>query len=232
MPRKFNPAACAVESCADAVGIHGRSGMCNRHRLAASIHGDPLASDRHRASLQDAKRIRQEAAARAWVWKSCACGARFTTNHAGRTRCDDCQALARKRTAPPFDCTVCGCRVVPGAGGHHYQARLYCSAACRTRAQNSRNRDARRAAKDRRRARLRGAYVAPVRRRDIFERDGWTCRLCGDPLEDTAAVPHPLAPTLDHIVPLAAGGTHEPDNCQAAHFLCNSRKGARVEVAP
>lgn len=41
-------------------------------------------------------------------------------------------------------------------------------------------------------------------------------------------MPDRLAPTLDHIIPLAAGGTHEPSNCQCAHFSCNSAKGARV----
>jgi len=37
-------------------------------------------------------------------------------------------------------------------------------------------------------------------------------------------VPHPKAPTIDHVIPLAQGGTHEPLNCRAAHFLCNSLK--------
>jgi 5-methylcytosine-specific restriction endonuclease McrA len=33
---------------------------------------------------------------------------------------------------------------------------------------------------------------------------------------------------MDHIVPFAAGGTHEPANVQLAHRVCNSRKGARL----
>jgi 5-methylcytosine-specific restriction endonuclease McrA len=44
----------------------------------------------------------------------------------------------------------------------------------------------------------------------------------------TASVPHPMAPTIDHIVPLSKGGTHEPINCRTAHFLCNSTKGDRL----
>ncbi|NEA63940.1 HNH endonuclease [Streptomyces sp. SID12488] len=40
-------------------------------------------------------------------------------------------------------------------------------------------------------------------------------------------VPSPMAPTLDHIVPLARGGSHEPANVQAAHFLCNNKKNDR-----
>jgi 5-methylcytosine-specific restriction endonuclease McrA len=29
---------------------------------------------------------------------------------------------------------------------------------------------------------------------------------------------------LDHIVPLARGGTHEPRNVQVSHARCNNRK--------
>ena len=43
----------------------------------------------------------------------------------------------------------------------------------------------------------------------------------------TKAVPHPKAPTIDHIVPLADGGDDIKANVRLAHFLCNSRRGAR-----
>lgn len=39
------------------------------------------------------------------------------------------------------------------------------------------------------------------------------------------AVPHPRAAVLDHVIPLARGGTHEPANVRTACFLCNSIKG-------
>lgn len=79
----------------------------------------------------------------------------------------------------------------------------------------------------RRRARERAAFVAPVFRIDIYNRDGWTCQECGRPLDRTAEVPHPDAPTIDHIVPIAESGTHEPANVRATHFLCNSTRGTR-----
>lgn len=78
--------------------------------------------------------------------------------------------------------------------------------------------------KARRRARERDAFVEDVHRWQVFERDEWTCRLCGDPLDRTAQAPHPLSPSIDHIVPLARGGTHEMTNVQSAHFLCNAIK--------
>jgi len=75
-----------------------------------------------------------------------------------------------------------------------------------------------------RQRRVRAAFVAAVSPVEIFERDGWRCQLCRKALLRDAVVPHPLAPTIDHIVPLACGGSHEPRNVQAAHFMCNSRK--------
>jgi hypothetical protein len=30
---------------------------------------------------------------------------------------------------------------------------------------------------------------------------------------------------MDHVIPLAKGGTHEPANVRCAHFLCNALKG-------
>lgn len=84
-----------------------------------------------------------------------------------------------------------------------------------------------RLASARRRAVERSAFVENVSRWKIYERDGWRCQLCRKPVDRDKSVPHPLAPTLDHIIPLARGGTHEPANCQCAHFLCNSLKGDR-----
>lgn len=82
--------------------------------------------------------------------------------------------------------------------------------------------------KRRRRARKRGAVVERYERTDIFERDRWRCQLCGGKVRRAAKVPHPRAPVLDHVVPIACGGDDTPANVQCAHFLCNSHKGDRV----
>lgn len=92
--------------------------------------------------------------------------------------------------------------------------RVFCSRACGRRAERRDNRHRRRA----------GRAGKRIYRAKVFERDGWACRLCGDPLDRSADVPHPMAPVLDHIVPLALGGEHAHYNVQAAHFMCNSRK--------
>lgn len=61
----------------------------------------------------------------------------------------------------------------------------------------------------------------------VFERDGWICRLCYEPIDRTLKKPDPRSASMDHITPLALGGTHTTDNVQAAHLSCNSRKAAR-----
>jgi 5-methylcytosine-specific restriction endonuclease McrA len=96
--------------------------------------------------------------------------------------------------------------------------------------QNCSPRCGRRAAKDKRRALERNAFVAPVNRAEVYERDQWTCQLCGEAVLRDKVVPHPQAPTLDHVVPLARGGTHEPANVQLAHYLCNSIKTDRFQL--
>jgi len=83
----------------------------------------------------------------------------------------------------------------------------------------------RRQGKYKRRLRISRKRAERIYRLEIFKRDGWRCQICGRPVKRNAECPHPLSPVLDHIVPLAKGGTHEPKNVQLAHFLCNSLKG-------
>ena len=89
----------------------------------------------------------------------------------------------------------------------------YCSDACK-----------RRASKSRRRARKRGAYSEPYSRHQIFERDRWRCHICRRKTSRTKVVPHPRAPVIDHLVPLAEGGDDTAANVATACFLCNSTK--------
>lgn len=76
----------------------------------------------------------------------------------------------------------------------------------------------------RKRARAKGAFVSPVDREAIYARDNYTCQLCKKKVKMTLVYPHPLSASLDHILPLANGGTHEPKNVQLAHLVCNTRK--------
>lgn len=71
---------------------------------------------------------------------------------------------------------------------------------------------------------LRRPSISPAKRLGIYERDDWTCYLCGYAVDRTAIVPDLEAPTLDHMVPVASGGGDEVENLKTAHFYCNSFK--------
>ncbi len=59
----------------------------------------------------------------------------------------------------------------------------------------------------------------------LRERDGDDCSLCGLPVPKDAVRPHPLAPEVDHVLPISRGGTHDPENLALAHKTCNITKG-------
>jgi 5-methylcytosine-specific restriction endonuclease McrA len=62
----------------------------------------------------------------------------------------------------------------------------------------------------------------------VFERDGYRCHLCKRMTLRTAAVPHPRAPVIDHLIPLGPGADAR-HNVATACFLCNSM---RRDVGP
>jgi len=136
------------------------------------------------------------------------------SSHAAITAYWQQQGLVQSRTFQSGYCRVCG-----GA-----YLTLYGDVTCRDECTAAWRADRKREGKHRRRALKRDAYRAPVRRADIYARDNYMCQICEQPLDMDAAVPHPHAPTIDHVRPLARGGTHEPDNVQAAHFICNAIK--------
>jgi len=90
-------------------------------------------------------------------------------------------------------------------------------------------RDVMNAAARRRRARRAGVPSEPWTTREICERDGWICQLCGDPIDPATPWLDALSGTADHIQPLAAGGPDLKTNLQAAHLACNAAKGDRWE---
>ncbi|MFJ2779713.1 HNH endonuclease [Kitasatospora sp. NPDC087315] len=59
----------------------------------------------------------------------------------------------------------------------------------------------------------------------IFERDGWVCQICHTAVDPALSWPDMWCATLDHRVPVTAGGDHTSDNVQLSHWMCNLRKG-------
>lgn len=71
--------------------------------------------------------------------------------------------------------------------------------------------------------------IRPTVRRAVYERDGWRCGICQDPVDaDLIGSRSMWRPSLDHIVPHIEGGTDDPDNLRLAHFWCNSIRGAAL----
>lgn len=66
---------------------------------------------------------------------------------------------------------------------------------------------------------------------EVFERDGWLCGICGDPVDRRLTYPDPMSASLDHIKPLSKGGGHLRSNAQCAHWECNVRKSDTVAEA-
>ena len=65
----------------------------------------------------------------------------------------------------------------------------------------------------------------------VFERDGWICRIPGCSrglIRRDLPWPDPLSPSIDHIVPLSLGGTDVAVNKRASHLICNISRGARL----
>lgn len=160
--------------------------------------------------------------------------------------------LYAKASEPQPCCKVCGCIIERNRKG-------YCSITCmkqhvvdvacrkcgkpakasggrKTAVCQECRRKSQRLAKDRhgknhrKRARYHGVKYMSFHVRSIYERDNYTCQLCGKAVLHKAAYRkrdgkiHPRSPTIDHIVAMANGGNHEPSNCQTACFICNSRK--------
>ena len=76
-----------------------------------------------------------------------------------------------------------------------------------------------------RRALVKGAGYEYIRRRDVFDRDDWRCRICRVKVSDTVKKGHPRKAIMAHIVALAAGGSHTWDNVACLCHHCNTRDG-------
>jgi endogenous inhibitor of DNA gyrase (YacG/DUF329 family) len=100
---------------------------------------------------------------------------------------------------------------------YHANRTIYCSKRCS-------EKEFKRNQNHKRRLNKVSLFISKVHRQEIFKRDNFTCQICHKKINLKYKFPHPLSATIDHIIPLAKGGTHEPKNCQTAHMICNSNK--------
>lgn len=86
-----------------------------------------------------------------------------------------------------------------------------------------------RIAKAKRRAKERCVRADKIDPFDIFDRDEWTCKICGCKTpKHKRGTYDPDAPELDHILPLSKGGEHKILNVQCACRKCNQSKGNKL----
>jgi 5-methylcytosine-specific restriction endonuclease McrA len=90
----------------------------------------------------------------------------------------------------------------------------YCSARCVTRQKKSDDRAFKR-------SRVGESFTL----REIAQRDGWRCHLCGGKVPDQEWTANDNDPTMDHLVPVSKGGVHERWNVALAHNRCNWERG-------
>lgn len=123
-----------------------------------------------------------------------------------------CRSIWRRfgpRAWDRISCRECGAEWI------RWQAlrrRFYCSDSCRKRA-------SRRVGRRLRRARLAAVTVEAVDLLQVAERDGWRCHICHHKVTRRTW-------SLDHLVPLSAGGEHSYQNTALAHHRCNTLRGA------
>lgn len=158
---------------------------------------------------------------------SCAeCGGEFLSARKDARFCSRrcCSRWTQRNQAK--QCTEDGCT-------RPFRAKGFCNAHYRAKFGRGNEKqvwdDRRRDNYHRRRALKKAAATgAPVIREEIAARDGYRCGLCGKRVDMSKPWPHPLSPSLDHIVPLTCGGAHDPSNVQLAHLRCNTAKGNRA----
>jgi 5-methylcytosine-specific restriction endonuclease McrA len=108
-------------------------------------------------------------------------------------------------------CLKCGCAYVHRADTI---AAGYCSAL--------HNKQAKRSARKRL---ARAGTSEPYTLREIAERDGWCCHLCGGRVPDRGYAARDRDATIDHLIPVSAGGHDIRSNVALAHNRCNWERG-------
>jgi 5-methylcytosine-specific restriction endonuclease McrA len=61
---------------------------------------------------------------------------------------------------------------------------------------------------------------------DLAARDGSRCNICGRKIDMRLSGRAKWGPTIDHLVPVIAGGTNHPSNLALAHRHCNMSRHA------
>lgn len=159
------------------------------------------------------------------------CGTILRAYEAGRTLATQYASIIpwdrlapRTPWAPPHPCADCG-QPIPCT-----TRSTRCTSCHAQRSEAARN-----LAHARRRAGDPTMHGDPITRSALGERDNWTCHVCNLPVDqdpERFGQPRPLAATIDHLIELAAGGTHTWDNVALAHRACNIERSVHRSKQP
>lgn len=79
-----------------------------------------------------------------------------------------------------------------------------------------------------RRTKLSAQFIEDVDSLIMAERDSWICHICSGEIDKTLKYPNRYSLSVDHVIPLAKGGSHGYDNCKSSHWICNVLKSDKV----
>jgi hypothetical protein len=224
---------CSVSQCAHCgetfvIGNDGghqiRTGhkqrFCSRAcgtRFNYSMPSSPVRSalDERNQQSSEAKRLRLKAQKEDRERKAIADAEARRANVAERAR----QSEARRKSLAR-DCGWCGKHFVPVRISN--RPPVCCSRECGYRRDRS-------FSNGRQRAKAFGVPYESIDSVAVFEDDKWKCYICAeDAPRALKGTNHPLAPTLDHVVPMSKGGPHMRGNIRCAHRRCNEFKADRI----
>ena len=214
LPEWTDKARCRVDGCLKEPW-RGKLGLCCKHYTRWYKHGDPLKT-LHRTARGEGKGAKAVCPG---------CNSVFIRRTAKSKYCNHACSVKHKRQLSRKIRTCQGCGQEFWNPNRRGQV-TFCSRGCYFKAIGSH------VASERERnrwmnTRAKQAGIMPyetIDRQKVYERDSWRCQLCGKRIPKDKCHPHPLSPSIDHIIPFEAGGSHTYDNVQAAHFRCNSKR--------
>lgn len=220
---------CAVLDCDR---VHYAKGYCNSHWQRWRKYGDPLGSSPRGPTPRPRVTPAEKACSHCGVVQSAGSfGIRRSRPDGLNSWCRSCVAVENRKQYHANPARRTRWRAWQEANPERYRETQRRAAERNADIKRQRAIEWRRANPDRaaendrrKRARKRGATIGPV---DIEAL--WTghCGICLLPMDPDLPYPDPLSKSVDHIIPLVRGGTHEQSNLQYAHLRCNFAKGTR-----
>ena len=150
-----------------------------------------------------------------------------------RTICKSCKEEKKKKEleikySKKYICQYCG-EIYHMSD--NWKGKKYCSIECRNKKENK-------SKEIKRRTRLitNGEYDDTITLKKLYKKYNGVCQICGKKCdyedyvitEKGVHIAGNMYPSIDHMIPLAKGGTHTDNNVQLAHRICNSIKSSNI----